>query len=306
MKKFSFILAIIFLISVFSGCKKSEEADFKIVTSCYPVYIMTLNVVKDIPGVEVVNMCENNTGCLHNFQLRSDDLKKIEKSSAFVINGGGMELFVDKITSELPKVKIVDSSTGIELLKDECHHHHEDEEESEHEHCHHEENPHIWMSVSNCMKQVENISSGLAKIDSSHAELYEKNAKIYTEKLSSLKNKINAGLENITDKNIITFHEAFPYFAKEFGLNIVGVINHEPGEEPTVKEIKDTIDLIKTKSVKCIFTEPQYPENTAKTIASETGVSVYALDPAVTGDGSADSYLNAMEKNLEVLEKVLR
>ena len=58
--------------------------------------------------------------------------------------------------------------------------------------------------------------------------------------------------------------------------------------------------------MKCIFTEPQYPENTAKTIASETGVSVYALDPAVTGDGSADSYLNAMEKNLEVLEKALR
>ena len=137
---------------------------------------------------------------------------------------------------------------------------------------------------------------------------YEENIKKISSynNLEDLKNKINAGLENITDKNIITFHEAFPYFAKEFGLNIVGVINQEPGEEPTVKEIKGTIDLIKTKNVKCIFTEPQYPENTAKTIASETGVSVYALDPAVTGDGSADSYLNAMEKNLEVLEKALR
>lgn len=306
MKKFSFLVALVFVCTIFAGCSRKSDSNFKIVTSCYPVYIMTLNVAKDIKGVEVVNMCENNTGCLHNFQLRSEDLKKIEKSSAFVINGAGMESFLDKLIDELPKVKLIDSSEGIELLKDECHHDHDESGEDAHEHCHHEDNPHIWMSVSNCIKQVENITEGLSRVDNAHSESYKKNAEIYIEKLKNLKDKISSSLENLENRDIITFHEAFPYFAREFGLNIVGVINHEPGEEPTMKEVKDTIELIKSKNVKNIFVEPQYPENTAHTIASETGAKVYSLDPAVTGEDSPDAYLNIMERNLEVLSEALK
>ena len=162
------VLPLILLCLIFSGCKKVQDETFKIVTSCYPVYIMALNITKDIPNTKVMNMCELNTGCLHNFQLKSDDLKKIEESSAFIINGAGMESFIDKIINELPKVKVVDSSENIELLKDSCdgdeheHHHHEHEHSNcEHHHCHHEYNPHIWMSISNYIKQVENIKNTL-------------------------------------------------------------------------------------------------------------------------------------------------
>ena len=117
--KFGILAVLLVCCLALAGCGSSapgqqsaakKDGKLHIVTSFYPMYVATINITKGVDGVEVVNMCENNTGCLHNFQLRSDDLKKIEKSSAFVINGGGMELFVDKITSELPKVKIVDSS----------------------------------------------------------------------------------------------------------------------------------------------------------------------------------------------------
>ena len=245
-------------------------------------------------------MCENNVGCLHNFQLKSEDLKKIEKSSVFVINGAGMESFLDKILEELPSVQIVDSSANIELLEDKDH-------ECSHEcHHHHEHNPHIWMSVSNYMKQVENISENLKRIDSIHSESYKKNAKAYINKLEDLKQKISDRLSLVQNKNIITFHEAFSYFANEFGLNILCVINQHPEEEPDMKDIKEIIQLIKQNDIKSIFAETQYPIETVNIIASETNAKVYTLNSAVTGEDDKDSYLNAMEENLKVLTEALK
>ena len=306
------VLPLILLCLIFSGCKKVQDETFKIVTSCYPVYIMSLNIAKDVPNTKVMNMCDLNTGCLHNFQLKSEDLKKIEESSAFIINGAGMESFIDKIINELPKVKVIDSSENIALLKDSCdceeheHEHHEHSDcEHNHHHCHHEYNPHTWMSISNYIKQVENIKNNLKILDPIHSELYEENSKNYIIKLENLKKNIHSKLDSIENRDIITFHNSFPYFADEFGLNIVGVINHEPEEEPNMKELKNLIDLIKDKNVNNLFVEPQYPQDIAKTIASETNSKVHVLDPAVTGEDSADSYINIMEKNLSVLCEAL-
>ena len=301
MKKFYLLLLLSFLCFIFTGCKKSENESFKIVTSCYPVYVMALNIVKDTPGVEVINMCENNVGCLHNFQLKSEDLKKIEKSSVFVINGAGMESFLDKLLNELPSIKIIDSGINIDLLKDDDH--------EEHEGCHdvHEYNPHIWMSVSNYIKQVENIKNSLVNLDSIHKENYEKNSELYIKKLEALKEKISKELSGIKNRNIITFHEAFVYFAKEFNLNILGVINQHPGEEPDMKSLKESIDLIKENNIKSIFAETQYSKEAANIIASETGAKVYTLNSAVTGNkNDENSYINAMEENLKVLTEALK
>ena len=294
MKKIYLTLLMLCLCFIFTGCKKSESKNLKIVTSCYPMYVLALNVVKDIPEVEVVNMCENNVGCLHNFQLKSEDLKKVEKSSAFIINGAGMESFLDKILNELPNIKIIDSSLNITLLKDEdC----EDD---------HEYNPHIWMSVSNYIKQVENVRDGLKSIDKLNSELYEKNSKIYIQKLKDLKEKIYNKLSKLEKRDIITFHEAFLYFAKEFNLNVLGVINQHPGEEPDMKDLKESINLIKENDIKSIFAETQYSKEAADIIAAETNAKVYTLNSAVTGKADENAYINAMEENLDVLTKALK
>lgn len=300
-KVFSFAcLALLFTFmgTFFSGCKKQEDNKVKLVASCYPVYVMALNIADGIENVEVLNMSESHKGCLHNFQLQSEDLKKIEKSSAFIINGAGMESFLDKVVKELPNVKIVDSSSGIDLIKDEdCHH----EEE-----CEHEYNPHIWLSVSNYIKQIENICDGLCKIDSENAEKYQENADKYIKKLNSLKNEMSSQVSAVSGKNIITFHEAFPYFAKEFGLNIVDVISSEPGSEPSAKEIAEIMEKVKEYNISALFTEPQYSDSSAKVISAETGAKIYTLDPIVTGDGSKDDYINKMKENMAVLKEALK
>ena len=138
--------------------------------------------------------------------------------------------------------------------------------------------------------------------DPKNAEKYQKNADIYTDKIKDLKIKMQSELQNFENKNIITFHNAFPYFAKEFGINILGVVNHEPGEEPSAKEILEIVEKIQQNGLNAIFTEPQYPDSAAKTISKETGVQVYTLDPCVTGDNDKNAYISTMEKNLEILK----
>ena len=108
------------------------------------------------------------------------------------------------------------------------------------------------------------------------------------------------------NKNIVTFHEAFLYFAKEFDLNVVDVIQREPGTYPSAKEVAEIIKNIKDKDVSAIFVEPQYSRTAADTISKETGVLVYELDPIVTGQLEKDAYIETMEKNLEVLKQALR
>lgn len=300
---FSIFLFLSFMCLSLCGCGKNKSDSLKIVTSCYPIYIIVLNLTDGVEGIEVSNMSERHQGCLHDFQLESEDLKRIEKAQAFVINGAGMESFLEKVTKELPKVKIVDSSSGISLIEDEdCH---DDEEEHHHHHHHHDYNPHIWVSIGNYIKQVENITEGLCQIDSRNKEIYQKNSQKYIAKLTELKDQMHNELDNVKNKNIVTFHEAFPYFAKEFGLNIVSVINHDPENEPSAKELKETIDSIKKTDTHALFVEPQYSSGSAEIISKETNAKIYTLDPAATGENSKDAYINIMKKNLEVLKVAL-
>ena len=285
---------------IFTGCghdnKQNNTAtnkNFIIVTSFYPMYISTINITRDVPGVEVINMAKPQTGCLHDYQLVPEDVQKLEKASAFVVNGAGMEAFLDKAVKQQPKLKIVDASKDILLLKNESG----------------EENPHVWVSVSNAIIQVKNITEQLAALDPANAEKYKSNAKIYTKKLEALREDMHSNLDNVKTKDIITFHEAFPYFAKEFNLNIIDVIEREPGTEPSPKELEETIGKVKQLNVKALFAEPQYPAKAAEVIAKETGAKVFTLNPAVTGEAKSDAYddyIIIMKKNLDVLKEALQ
>lgn len=297
MKKIISIISALLVCIFASGCKKNLAKQTRYVASCYPVYIITLNLIDGIEGTEVIHMSENHQGCLHDFQIQSEDLKNIEKSSAFIINGAGMENFLKKVTDEIPKIKIIDSSKDIKLLENNCHHHHHSHE--------HEYNPHIWMSIDNYIKQTENIAEGLIESDPGNEEKYKQNCEEYISKLKNLKNDITLKLKDVRGKSIITFHEAFPYFANEFGLNIPDVINHDPESEPSAKQISKTINIMKENNINSLFIEPQYKSTAAETISKETGAKIYTLDPAVTGENSKDAYIEIMTKNAETLKEAL-
>nr|WP_315409961.1 metal ABC transporter substrate-binding protein [uncultured Selenomonas sp.] len=269
-----------------------KDGSFHIVTSFYPMYVATINITQGVDGVTVTNMTKPQTGCLHDYQLMTEDMKTLEKADAFVINGAGMESFLDKVVNQQKNLKIIDASKGIELLKDGD-----------------EENPHVWLSVTDAILQVKNIAEQLKAADPKHADAYEKNAAAYIKKLEALKTEMHAELDTVPNKDIVTFHEAFPYFAKEFGLNIISVVEREPGTEPTPAELQETIEQVKKLPVKVLFTEPQYSPSAAETIARETGAKIYTLDPVVTGeanDEAINAYIDTMKKNMKTLKTALQ
>lgn len=296
MKKLLIAVLCIFAMLMTVACGKDNSAKqhegINIVTSFYPMYIATLNVADGVEGVHIVNMTKPQTGCLHDYQLTTEDMKLLETADILVTNGGGMEAFIDKVIKQEPNMKIVNASEGIEMIND-------DEGE----------NPHVWVSVSNAILQTNNIVKQLSEIDPKHKEQYEKNGAEYVKKLEALKTEMHAKLDNYAGKEIVTFHEAFPYFAKEFNLKIAAVIDREPGTEPTPTELEETIEIIQKAGIKAVFTEPQYSPGAANTISSTAGVKIYTLDPVVTGeanDGAKDAYIETMKKNADTLVKALQ
>jgi zinc transport system substrate-binding protein len=274
-----------------AGCSRNAGLlhDRVIVTSFYPMYIATINVADSVPGVTVDNLTRPFTGCLHDYQMTPQDMKTLSSASAFVINGAGMESFLDKVVRQLPALTIVNASRGIGLIQDPT-----------------GPNPHVWVSISNAIAQVRNIADGLAAWDTAHALQYRSNAGRYIARLDSLRLLMHAELDSLPGRDIITFHEAFPYFAREFHLNVAAVIEREPGSEPSAAELAATIAIVKRKRSAALFAEPQYPAKSAAVIARETGATVQVLDPAVTGPLEKDSYIKAMAANLAVLKVALR
>ena len=269
MKKLLVMLLCVFtLLSAACGKEQSakEHEGLNVVTSFYPMYVATLNVVDGVEGVNLVNMTKPQTGCLHDYQLTTQDMKLLETADVLVANGGGMEAFIEEIVKQEPNLKVVDASKDIEMIKDED-----------------EENPHVWVSVTNEIQQVKNIVAQLSEIDPKHKEQYEKNGNEYIKKLEALRDEMHKDLAPFAGKEIVTFHEAFPYFAKEFNLKKAGI--------------------------KAVFTEPQYSPGAANTISKETGAKIYTLDPVVTGeanDGAKNAYIETMQKNAATLVKALQ
>ena len=279
------------LLLAFLRCGSGLAAEpFTVVCSFYPMYVMALNVVGDTPGVSVECLTASKVGCLHDYQLTPGNLKTLGHAQVFIANGAGMESFMEKAVQQSPNLKVIVASRGLKLA--------------------YNDNPHIWVSISGAMGEVRNIAQDLAAADPAHAAAYQANAAHYLAQLEQLRGQMHAALQGLKHREIITFHEAFPYFAREFGLKVVGVVEREPGSQPSAGELARTIELVRQDHVQALFAEPQYPQKSAEIIHRETGVTVSTLDPAVTGPEAPaqarGSYLRTMRQNLAVLVAALK
>jgi len=298
-----FIIIIVATLILAVNVNEQEDSRFNIVTSFYPIYIATLNVTDGVDNVSVSNLTQQTTGCIHDYVLTTSELVKLAKSDVLVINGAGMEGFMDKVISNFDSLKIIDASNKIEVIHQECDETHEFH--IEHEGHNHELNPHIFVSVKNYIKQVQNICDELVKIDEVNKEKYEQNTKSYISKLEKLECDIEGTISTLNSKNIVTFHNTFDYFAKDYGFNIVGVVENEHGKTPSAGEIATLVNNINKNNVKAIFVEPEYSLKLVDTIAKETGAKIYMLNPVTSGQNHKDEYINIMKQNLNVLKEAL-
>ncbi len=299
MKKCFALLLVLLLVSL-SGCGAAAE-DVSVMATFYPVFILAENVLDGVEGVSLSSMTPPGTGCLHDYQLLTSDMRALAKAQALLINGAGMEAFLPDVTGQFPDLTVIDCSVGVDLIAEE-----EDEDEDhDHGHEHGEYNAHIWLAPENAIQMVKDIRDGLSALLPDQAGRISDNAEAYIARLSALDAELRAAIEPLSRKEIVTFHEAFPYFARAYGLEVKAVVALEPDEPVSPRMLKEVIDKVKAAGNPPLFSEPQYESAALRTVALETGAPVYELDPLVTGDGAKTAYEDVMRKNLSVLLEAL-
>ena len=300
MKMLRKVLCLLLVLFLPSSCVGET-----VVTSFYPIWLLALNLTDGIGGLQVRNLAAPETGCLHDYQLQTGDMKLLSEADIFLINGAGMETFLEPVLSAFPDLKIADASAGIPLLHDSGalqigDSGSEEEEESV--------NAHIWLSAKNAARMAQNLAEGLSSALPAHREQIQRNLDRLTARLLALDEEMRAGLSPFAGRGIITFHEAFPYFASAYGLKVLAVVNREPGETLTASQLAALAEAIVSLGVPPLFAEPQYEDLSARILASETGAKIYTLDPVVTGpdtDPPLDYYETVMRQNLSVLQEAL-
>ncbi|MBN1233125.1 MAG: zinc ABC transporter substrate-binding protein [Candidatus Coatesbacteria bacterium] len=241
----------------------------------------------------------------HTFNPRPSQQKLIAKADLLIINGLGLEYWLDKMVdaAENKNLVVLKAAEGFPIITD-LHHNHEHlnettHEEKENKHKHDMGNPHLWLNPVYAISIVDKIKDTLKEADPVNGSFYSSNAEAYKLKLKELDKEIREKAKKWQTKDFITFHPSFEYFAREYGLNQVAVIEEIPGKEPTPRELKEIIDKVKKTKAKAIFAEPQFPAAIVKSIADETGIRVATLNPL------PENYLEGMKENLRQLEKAL-
>ena len=120
-------------------------------------------------------------------------------------------------------------------------------------------------------------------------------------------NQLRAGLADLPRKDIVTLHEAFPYFAEAYGLNVAAVIALEPGDALAPRQLAELVRTVRALDNPPLFVEPQYDDLAARSVSKETGAPIFALDPCVTGpeDPPLSQYEDVMRSNMAVLRTAL-
>lgn len=296
MKAISLILIFALLLGLLSGCASGSEAA-DIAATTLPVYQFTSMLV-DGTDLTVTRLVTENVSCLHDYSLNVRQVKAAESADVIVTNGAGLEDFMADL---LLDKKTIDASSGITLLES-CHDHEHAHALTEDAHDHdHEHDSHIWLSPANAMVMAENICAGLKTQYPEHADTLENNLSSLLAQLQELLDYGNAQLAALSQRELVTFHDGFAYFADCFDLHILAAVEEEAGAETSAKQLIELIELVEHHGLSAVFTETNGSDASAKVIASETGVSLYTLDMAMAGD----DYFAAMRHNIDTLREAL-
>ena len=281
-------IIMIFLLLVLTGCgsQKEENSSFSVVTSFYPMYIIAINLCDGI-DVNVENMTDTAVGCLHDYTLQTKDLRKVENADMFIINGLGVENFIDKITENRENLYISDTSKAdLYLIQDED-----------------ETNGHVWNNTENYIKQIEIVKEDLVKNNPENKDKYEKNAEEYTNKIKELENNRFISQER---KFVVSCNEALAYILDEANLEVIPVYTDHEESTLSGNMLSDIINEVKNKNINAIFIDKNDDRTNAELIAKETNAQIYVLDSGLSGELDKNAYIDTMNKNYDVLREAIK
>lgn len=292
------LLPLLLVLCLLSGCA-GQQAPAQVAATTLPVYEFTARLCQGTP-ISVTRLMTEQVSCLHDYSLNVRQVRAAEAAELIVISGAGLEDFLEDVLSG---GQILDASQGIALLEGEEHDH---EDADAHEHGHeghqHEKDPHIWLSPANAMTMAGNICQGLCERYPRYADTFRGNLAGLLADLEGLQDEIHKTLEDLSCRELITFHDGFAYLAQACGLTIVDAIEEESGREASAKELIRVIREVEEHRLPAIFTEKSGSTAAAEIISRETGAKCLSLDMAMAGD----SYFDAMYHNIDTLKEALQ
>lgn len=233
----------------------------------------------------------------HDYEPAPADLDAMKRAKVIVKNGVGLENWLDDtISSSGTKAAIIDTSAGIVVRsgggKKRA-----------------DGDPHIWHDPRNAKLMVRTIAKAFTTADPEGATTYAANLMAYTARLDTLDNDIETQVAALTNRKLVTNHDAFGYFVDRYGFEFIGSVipSFDTSAELSAAELRKLVDAIRTQGVKAVFSESSLPGKTAKAIAREAKVTVVDGGDALYGDGlgkagsDADTYLTMMRHNARTI-----
>ena len=339
-KVYALLLICTLLASLFavSGAV-AAEAKVRVLATTYPVYLITRAVTQSSPDVQVDLLIPAQTGCPHDYALTPKDMQKLAKARIVVINGLGLEAFLEKPLAAAGKIILVDSSKGVKAIvedhdedqhaapdsadkahKDDHDHAavakgHEAEHEAEHGHGHNHSaghghdhggvNPHAFASPMQAAVMARNIGLALAAAEPVAAKNCPEAAEAYAARLEAVGKRLAAVGANAANKNVVALHDGMAYLVRDAGLNLVDVIQEDEEAQPSAARLLDLVKKIKVSKPVVLIGEPQYSDKPVRALSAETGVPAVQLDSLASGLSNAplDYYETVMTNNCIILEK---
>ena len=271
----------------------SGSAALKVVTTT----TVFADIVSNVGGARtsVMSIIPAGVGP-EDYEPKPSDSRLLDGANLVVRNGLGLDDFLDKLlasASGRTTAQLV-LGDGIPTITVDG-----------------QENPHFWLDPSLVVRYyLPAVTAKLAELDPAGAATYTANAKAYGETLTALDAELMAQVHAIPAPNrkLVTFHDAFPYFAKHYGFELVGVILANPGQEPSAGELAALVETVKRAGVKAVFSEAQFNPSLARTLAQEAGVTkvVTTLYNDALGPAPADTYVGMMRYNMQQIVEALR
>lgn len=298
MKKLSGLISLCIL-SVLFTAQISYAERVNVVVSIYPLR----DIVQQVGGDRVnVTFMVPPGASPHTFEPTASDMAKISKSEMFVIIGSGLEFWADKAlkSAKGKTTRIVVLSRGMPLLHGE-HEGHGSPHDSE------TADPHIWLDPFLVKDMAQKIADTLGEIDPTNRPYYMGKVESFKKELDQLHTEITESIKTFRTREYVTFHPAWNYFSRRYGLKVLGVIEESPGKEASPKHIAGIIRAIRRSGAKAVFAEPQFNPKIAEVIAKEAGARVLFLDPIGSPDlKGRDKYLALLRYNLSILQEALK
>jgi len=270
-----------------SQFSSNDDIKLQVITSANFLYEFSQNIGNEMIDVTLLVPMGVDP---HDWEPTIKDTERIHRSDLIITNGIGYEHWIDSIHTSSYQGIIIDTSDGI--LID-----HTDDDD------HGSLDPHIWLNPVYAQLQVKTIANALSISDPTNKNYYQSNAKLYIKELDLLDSKIRNDLSSCKT-DFVTFHNAFSYFAKEYGLTQHTIISSNDSHgEVTPQTLENIISTAKKYDIKVIFAEESSSTKTSQVIADEIGGKVLVLSPLEIT--SNENYISKMTQNLENLKEAL-